>query len=186
MAFTNPGTVCKRHQSNAASSVQTNSQPLHPLEDGVQNLRQGGFGGGLVDEILAGQKDVVHGTDSLRRYDMEISLRYTFMHTLSKVPSCTSHVFDVTAVSSALMICSCTPSSVLSTTKQRLVANEAINAFELCQTHHIVSTMRSTRRVASGNPSTSVSMLPVRWPYAMSFWSTNVFHIPSCILILIT
>ena len=39
---------------------------FHAREDDIEHLCEGGFGGGLVDEVLAGQVDVVAGPDRLQ------------------------------------------------------------------------------------------------------------------------
>lgn len=39
---------------------------LHACEDDVQHLRERGLGGGLVNEVLAGQVDVVTRADGLQ------------------------------------------------------------------------------------------------------------------------
>lgn len=39
---------------------------LHARKDDVEHLRERGFGRGLVDEVLAGQVDVVTRTDGLQ------------------------------------------------------------------------------------------------------------------------
>lgn len=65
-------------------------------------------------------------------------------------PSCTSTYCDVTTVKSALIICNSTPSSVCGPVKQL----------------HIVETMRSIKYFPGLDES---GMLPVKWPYAMSF-----------------
>lgn len=41
----------------------TNSLVLHACEDNVEHLCERGLGGGLVDEVAAGQVDVVAGPD---------------------------------------------------------------------------------------------------------------------------
>lgn len=42
---------------------QTDGLVLHAGEDDVEHLREGGLGRGLVDEVAAGQVDVVTGPD---------------------------------------------------------------------------------------------------------------------------
>lgn len=39
---------------------------LHPCKDDVEHLRERGLGRGLVDEVLAGQVDVVTGAHGLQ------------------------------------------------------------------------------------------------------------------------
>lgn len=41
----------------------THSLVFHACEDNVEHLRERGLGGGLVDEVAAGQVDVVAGPD---------------------------------------------------------------------------------------------------------------------------
>lgn len=45
------------------SKVITYSLVFHAREDDVEHLRECGFGRGLVDEVAAGQVDVVAGSD---------------------------------------------------------------------------------------------------------------------------
>lgn len=44
--------------------LDTNRLVLHTGEDDVEHLRESGLGCGLVDQVAAGQVDVVAGADS--------------------------------------------------------------------------------------------------------------------------
>lgn len=48
------------------SCVYTYSLDLHPWEDNVEHLGEGGLGRGLVDQVPAGQVDVVACPDGLQ------------------------------------------------------------------------------------------------------------------------
>lgn len=51
------------HRCNAALSKWTNSLVFHACEDNVEHLRERGLRRGLVDEVAAGQVDVIAGPD---------------------------------------------------------------------------------------------------------------------------